>query len=207
MWYNISTYKRLLILRVLRGEMIVKKKQILASLVMLSLLQGNAYAALNYEVTEDTQWSAVLKEYYGNGRGNRTLHANDTLTIKNNATLKFDYPGDEVYYFDIPAINSYDWSQTEGKYIAGDVNVTGGNIEVVGPAKQINYAIYNEETYCANIKLDNTNITIKDFEYGIKGENGTTSIINNQYTKFDSVKYGIATKNNAKTNSKEKPKL
>lgn len=44
MWYNISTYKELIILRVSKGEMIVKKKQILASLVMLSLLQGSVYA-------------------------------------------------------------------------------------------------------------------------------------------------------------------
>ena len=43
MWYNISTYKELIILRVSKGEMIVKKKQILASLVMLSLLQGSVY--------------------------------------------------------------------------------------------------------------------------------------------------------------------
>ena len=170
----------------------MKKKQMLATLVMLSILQSTANAALNYEVTEDTQWSAVLKEYYGDGRGNRTLHANDTLTIKNNATVKFDYPGDEVYFFDIPAINSYDYDQEAGKYVAGDVSVTGGNIEFVGPANQIyNYAIYNEESYYSNIKLDGTNTYFKDFQYGIMAQGGTTEILHNEYAKFENINHGI----------------
>lgn len=178
----------------------MKKKQILATLVMLSLMQGSAYAAFNYVVTEDTEWPYVLGQAYeGNPQGNRTLHAGDTLTIKNNAKVYLDYEK-TTFYYGIPFINSYDYDQKVGGYIAGDVAITGGNIEIIGPAKQINYAIYNNEEYYSNIKLDNTNITIKDFKYGIKGENGTTSIVCNQYTKFDSVDYGIATKNNAKVN-------
>ena len=196
-WYNISTYKRLLILRVLRGEMIVKKKQILASLIMLSLLQGNAYAAFDYVVTEDTEWPYVLGQSFdGKPQGNRTVMANDTLTIKNGATVYLDYEK-TTFYYDISFINSYDYDQKIGGYIAGDVKITGGNIELIGPATQINVGIYNEETYSSNITLDGTNLSYKNLQVGVYAQNGQTQILNNDYTKFENAQYGIAAENNA----------
>ena len=196
MWYNISTYKRLLILRVLRGEMNVKKKQLLASLVMLSLLQGNAYAAFDYVVTEDTEWPYVLGQSFdGKPQGNRTVMANDTLTIKNDATVYLDYQK-TTFYYDISFINSYDFTNNKEPF-SGDVKITGGNIELIGPATQINVGIYNEVDYSSNITLDGTNLSYKNLQVGVYAQNGQTQILNNDYTKFENAQYGIAAENNA----------
>ena len=188
MWYNISTYKGLIILRVLRGEMNMKKKQILASLVMLSLLQGNAYAAFDYVVTEDTEWPDVVAQQYGKPQGNSVLNAGNTLTIKNNAIVHLDYQnaiasdGTDCIY-DIPFIY--------GGVGTGDITVTGGNLEIIGPAEQANYTIWNTSSNPTNIKLDGTNTYFKDFQYGIRAQGGTTEILNNEYAKFENINYGI----------------
>ena len=175
----------------------MKKKQMLATLVMLSLLQGNAYAAFNYVVTEDTEWPYVLGQAYeGKPQGNRTVMANDTLTIKNGATVYLDYQK-STYYYDISFVNSYDYDQKIGGYIAGDVKITGGNIELIGPATQLNIGIYNEETYSSNIMLDGTNLSYKNLQVGVYAQNGKTQILNNDCTKFENAQYGIAAENNA----------
>ena len=174
----------------------MKKKQLLASLVMLSLLQGNAYAAFNYVVTEDTEWPYVLGQAYeGKPQGNRTVMANDTLTIKNGATVYLDYQKTS-YSYDISFINSYDFTNNNQPF-SGDVKITGGTIELIGPATQINVGIYNEVDYSSNITLNGTNLSYKNLQVGIYAENGKTKILNNDYTKFENAQYGIAAENNA----------
>lgn len=79
----------------------MRKKEILATLVMLTLMQGSVYAenwSHEYVADKDTEWGYVL--YTGRhpenpkpgGRdGGATLHAGDKLTILNNANLIFDF--------------------------------------------------------------------------------------------------------------------
>lgn len=173
-------------------------KKVLTTLVLLSVIHSsNAYAAFDFVVTEDTEWPYVLGQSFGgNPQGNRTVMANDTLTIKNNATVFLDYQK-TTFYYGISFINSYDYDQKAGKYVAGDVKITGGNIALIGPATQINVGIYNEGTYSSNIILDGTNLSYKNLQFGINAENGKTQILNNDYVKFENAQYGIAAQNSA----------
>lgn len=70
----------------------MKKKQMLAMLVMLSLLQGSVYAAqdINYDfvVNEDMDFGDMMLQQTG-GLG-MMLDSGDTLTIADGKTLTFD---------------------------------------------------------------------------------------------------------------------
>lgn len=59
----------------------MKKKQMLVTLVMLSVMQSNAYAynSHNYVVKEDSYWYDIVLEE--TGAGNHAIYGKDTLTI------------------------------------------------------------------------------------------------------------------------------
>ena len=186
----------------------MKKKQMLAMLVMLSILQGNVYAenwTHEYIANEDIEWPYLLEstwhpehdpEDYDPYSQGHILSGNEKLKIQNNATVKFDfneYPGLNIANGGM-IIMSVDYDHG---YQSGDVIVEGeGTVYGYGGGVAIgNY----EDPLSSNIKIKNTNFIIENFETVLAyAMGGKISFLNNGEVSTKDTPIGIATELNGK---------
>ena len=175
----------------------MKKKQMLAMLVMISLLQGSVYAAqdINYDfvVNEDMDFGDMMLQQTG-GLG-MMLDSGDTLTIAKGKTLKFDtktYPsgGAGPFYVVVKDFGN----------APKPLRVTGGNLIAISDGSGKNYAAYIQAGSGANIEVTDTNLTFDNFYYGFALQDAETIIINSE-TKLINNDYAIYMQNDAKFNA------
>ena len=175
----------------------MKKKQMLAMLVMLSLLQGSVYAAqdINYDfvVNEDMDFGDMMLQQTG-GLG-MMLDSGDTLTIADGKTLKFDtktYPsgGAGPFYVVVKDFGN----------APKPLHVKGGNLIAISDGSKKDYAAYIQAGSGANIEVTNTNLTFDNFYYGFALQDAET-IIKNSETKLINNDYAIYMQNDAKFNA------
>ena len=187
----------------------MKKKQLLATLVMLSLMQGSVYAenwSHEYVADKDTEWGYVL--YTGRhpenpkpgGRdGGATLHAGDKLTILNNANLIFDFSTDHTIAITDGGCIIYgvDFNQLPppGQFVTAKVLVTGeGTIYGKAEKQGSGFGIWNYSNYDADIQVDKTNFQLEDFQRGIYASNGDIVVEGSDFFSMTNVDEGIRTK-------------
>ena len=175
----------------------MKKKQMLAMLVMLSLLQGSVYAAqdINYDfvVNEDMDFGEMMRQQTG-GLG-MMLDSGDTLTIADGKTLTFNtetYPSGGAGPFYVVA---KDFGNAPKP-----LHVKGGNLIAISDGSRKNYAAYIQAGSGANIVVTNTNLTFDNFYYGFALQDAET-IIKNSETKLINNDYAIYMQNDAKFNA------
>lgn len=175
----------------------MKKKQMLATLVMLSLLQGSVYAAqdINYDfvVNEDMDFGEMMRQQTG-GLG-MMLDSGDTLTIADGKTLTFNtetYPSGGAGPFYVVA---KDFGNAPKP-----LHVKGGNLIAISDGSKKDYAAYIQAGSGANIEVTNTNLTFDNFYYGFALQDAET-IIKNSETKLINNDYAIYMQNDAKFNA------
>lgn len=180
-----------------KGLDVMKKKQMLAMLVMLSLLQGSVYAAqdINYDfvVNEDMDFGEMMRQQTG-GLG-MMLDSGDTLTIADGKTLTFNtetYPSGGAGPFYVVA---KDFGNAPKP-----LHVKGGNLIAISDGSRKNYAAYIQAGSGANIVVTNTNLTFDNFYYGFALQDAET-IIKNSETKLINNDYAIYMQNDAKFNA------
>lgn len=149
----------------------------------LSLVACDAHA-VNYVLEEDTNWPAVI-----NG-GGRVLHNGDTLEIKNNATVTFDFVNDGSMLLGAPyPFVFYVYDQYDG---IGDVTVKGGTLKTVGNGHPSGCVFcFFDKT--SQVNVADTNLISADFGYGIYSSASAHLSIDNKQTVFSVIKYGIYT--------------
>lgn len=109
----------------------MKKKQLLATLVMLSLMQGSAYATNwtnEYVVDKNMTWGELTQSTgEGGGLWARGLMANEKLTILNEATLTADFNNEHVIAGEC-VIYGVDFEQLPppGEFYTGEILLEGG---------------------------------------------------------------------------------
>ena len=151
---------------------------------------------LNYIIDTDTHWNDYLYQNYQNRA--RVLHGGDTLTINNNATVTFDFANpSSATEFGNGGTIIYSMDYINGQPLSGDVNVSGGAIISKSTTQKKGYAILASPGYPATITLNNTNLQLEDFAYGIYGGSGEINIINKK-TIFNNTYYSVFTSNNTK---------
>lgn len=163
----------------------MRKKEILATLVMLTLMQGSVYAenwSHEYIADKDTEWGYVLHaglhpEQPPGKEGGRTMHAGDKLTILNNAIVSFDFSTDSTIALSPGGCIIYgvDFNQLPppGQFVTEKVLVTGEGTIYGKASKQGNgYGIWNYHDYDADIQVEKTNFQLEDFQRGIYASNG-----------------------------------
>ncbi len=187
----------------------MRKKEILATLVMLTLMQGSVYAenwSHEYIADKDTEWGYVL--YTGRhpenpkpgGRdGGATLHAGDKLTILNNANLIFDFSTDHNIAITDGGCIIYgvDFNQLPppGQFVTAKVLVTGeGTIYGKAEKQGSGFGIWNYSNYDADIQVDKTNFQLEDFQRGIYASNGDIVVEGSDFFSMTNVDEGIRTK-------------
>lgn len=187
----------------------MRKKEILATLVMLTLMQGSVYAenwSHEYVADKDTEWGYVL--YTGRhpenpkpgGRdGGATLHAGDKLTILNNANLIFDFSTDHTIAITDGGCIIYgvDFNQLPppGQFVTAKVLVTGeGTIYGKAEKQGSGFGIWNYSNYDADIQVDKTNFQLEDFQRGIYASNGDIVVEGSDFFSMTNVDEGIRTK-------------
>lgn len=187
----------------------MRKKEILATLVMLTLMQGSVYAenwSHEYVADKDTEWGYVL--YTGRhpenpkpgGRdGGATLHAGDKLTILNNANLIFDFSTDHNIAITDGGCIIYgvDFNQLPppGQFVTAKVLVTGeGTIYGKAEKQGSGFGIWNYSNYDADIQVDKTNFQLEDFQRGIYASNGDIVVEGSDFFSMTNVDEGIRTK-------------
>ena len=187
----------------------MRKQEILATLVMLTLMQGSVYAenwSHEYVADKDTEWGYVL--YTGRhpenpkpgGRdGGATLHAGDKLTILNNANLIFDFSTDHTIAITDGGCIIYgvDFNQLPppGQFVTAKVLVTGeGTIYGKAEKQGSGFGIWNYSNYDADIQVDKTNFQLEDFQRGIYASNGDIVVEGSDFFSMTNVDEGIRTK-------------
>ena len=187
----------------------MRKTEILATLVMLTLMQGSVYAenwSHEYVADKDTEWGYVL--YTGRhpenpkpgGRdGGATLHAGDKLTILNNANLIFDFSTDHTIAITDGGCIIYgvDFNQLPppGQFVTAKVLVTGeGTIYGKAEKQGSGFGIWNYSNYDADIQVDKTNFQLEDFQRGIYASNGDIVVEGSDFFSMTNVDEGIRTK-------------
>ena len=154
-------------------------------------------AAFDFVVHEDTDWVYVQQQANEDGslRGNRTIHAGDTITIYDNATVTYD-PENSEFVGEIAFIHSYDYDQKEG-WVAGNVSITGGTLKAIGHFDQEDQAIVNKESLPSTISIDKTNVDFSRIQMGIYAGNGSTSITHNDFTRIQDADVAVYSINDA----------
>jgi|GEM_PF-5341406 len=124
----------------------MKKKQMLAMLVMISLLQGSVYAAQdinhNFVVNEDMDFGDMMHEQTG-GFG-KLLESGDTLTIADRKTLTFNTKTYSSFGIGPFYVVGEDFGNAPKPLL-----VKGGNLIAIGSKKS--YAAYIQDGCGANI--------------------------------------------------------
>ena len=182
----------------------MKKKKILATLVMLSLMHGSAYATNwtnEYVVDKDMTWTEFTESTgEGGGPWARKLMVNEKMTILNDAVLTVDF-NNEFNQAAQAVIVGIDMEQPveEGKYITGEVLLEGGTLHAIATKKSNTYAIWNYEEYAPEITIKNTNLIFDNYQMGVRFDNGLLKIENydEKSVAFNNVDVGFWTNNNA----------
>lgn len=182
----------------------MRKKQLLATLVILSLMHGSAYATNwtnEYVVDKDMTWTEFTESTgEGGGPWARKLMANEKMTILNDAVLTVDF-NNEFNQAKQAVIVGIDMEQPveEGKYITGEVLLEGGTLHAIATKKSNTYAIWNYEEYAPEITIKNTNLIFDNYEMGVRFDNGLLKIENDddKSVTFNNVNVGFWTNNNA----------
>lgn len=185
----------------------MRKKEILATLVMLTLMQGSVYAenwSHEYIADKDTEWGYVLHaglhpEQPPGKEGGRTMHAGDKLTILNNAIVSFDFSTDSTIALSPGGCIIYgvDFNQLPppGQFVTEKVLVTGEGTIYGKASKQGNgYGIWNYHDYDADIQVEKTNFQLEDFQRGIYASNGDIVVEGSNFFSMTNVNEGIRTK-------------
>ena len=185
----------------------MRKKEILATLVMLTLMQGSVYAenwSHEYIADKNTEWGYVLHaglhpEQPPEKEGGRTMHAGDKLTILNNATVSFDFSTDSHIVLTSGGCIIYgvDFNQLPppGQFVTAKVLVTGeGTIYGKAEKQGSGFGIWNYSNYDADIQVDKTNFQLEDFQRGIYASNGDIVVEGSDFFSMTNVDEGIRTK-------------
>lgn len=185
----------------------MRKKEILATLVMLTLMQGSVYAenwSHEYIADKNTEWGYVLHaglhpEQPPGREGGRTMHAGDKLTILNNAIVSFDFSTDSHIALTSGGCIIYgvDFNQLPppGQFETEKVLVTGEGTIYGKASKQGNgYGIWNYYDYDADIQVEKTNFQLEDFQRGIYASNGDIVVEGSDFFSMTNVDEGIRTK-------------
>ena len=182
----------------------MKKKQMLVTLVMLSVMQSNAYAynSHNYVVKEDSYWYDIVLEE--TGAGNHAIYGKDTLTIADGKKLTMDYAGrHEMSQANFPGGLCLYLSYEAGDWTK-DINVNGGTITVYGTGNdKVGYGGYIRENATGKIVVDGTDLNFNDLQYGFKIKDSEANITNNNLN-LNKTFYAVYTENegNFTANSK-----
>ena len=182
----------------------MKKKQLLATLVMLSLMQGSAYATNwtnEYVVDKDMTWGELTQSTgEGGGLWARGLMANEKLTILNEAALTADFNNEHVIAGEC-VIYGVDFEQLPppGEFYTGEILLEGGTLHAIATKKSKTYAIWNYKEYAPEITIKNTNLIFDNYQMGVRFDNGLLKIENDdeKSVAFNNVDVGFWTNNNA----------
>ena len=161
----------------------MKKKQLLATLVMLSLMQGSAYATNwtnEYVVDKNMTWGELTQSTgEGGGLWARGLMANEKLTILNEATLTADFNNEHVIAGEC-VIYGVDFEQLPppGEFYTGEILLEGGTLHAIATKKSKTYAIWNYKEYAPEITIKNTNLIFDNYQMGVRFDNGLLKIEN-----------------------------
>ena len=178
----------------------MRKKEILATLVILSLMQGMSVASAdmtdkNYDfvANDDIDFGDMISEQTG-GKG-MMLESGDTLTIADGKTVTFD----KATYSSWGAGPFYVVVEDFGN-VPKPLKITGGNFVAISDGDKDDYAAYIQKNSGANIIITDTNLTFDNFYWGFALQDAET-IIENSETKLINNDYAIYMQNDAKFNA------
>ena len=175
----------------------MKKKQMLAMLVMISLLQGSVYAAQdkNYDfvANDDIDFGDMIYEQTG-GKG-MMLESGDTLTIAEGKTVTFNKAT-----YDAGAAGPFYVVVKDFGNVPKPLKITGGNFVAISDGDKDDYAAYIQKNSGANIIVNDTNLTFDNFYWGFALQDAET-VIENSETKLINNDYAIYMQNDAKFNA------
>lgn len=146
----------------------MRKQEILATLVMLTLMQGISVASAdmtdkNYDfvANDDIDFGDMIYEQTG-GKG-MMLDSGDTLTIAEGKTVTFNKA-------------TYDAGGAAGPFyvvvedfgnVPKPLKITGGNFVAISDGDKDDYAAYIQKNSGANIIVNDTNLTFDNFYWGL----------------------------------------
>ena len=178
----------------------MRKKEIFATLVILSLMQGMSVASAdmtdkNYDfvANDDIDFGDMISEQTG-GKG-MMLESGDTLTIADGKTVTFD----KATYSSWGAGPFYVVVEDFGN-VPKPLKITGGNFVAISDGDKDDYAAYIQKNSGANIIITDTNLTFDNFYWGFALQDAET-IIENSETKLINNDYAIYMQNDAKFNA------
>ena len=178
----------------------MRKKEILATLVILSLMQGMSVASAdmtdkNYDfvANDDIDFGDMISEQTG-GKG-MMLESGDTLTIADGKTVTFD----KATYSSWGAGPFYVVVEDFGN-VPKPLKITGGNFVAISDGDKDDYAAYIQKNSGANIIVNDTNLTFDNFYWGFALQDAET-VIENSETKLINNDYAIYMQNDAKFNA------
>ena len=178
----------------------MRKKEILATLVMLTLMQGISVASAdmtdkNYDfvANDDIDFGDMIYEQTG-GKG-MMLESGDTLTIAEGKTVTFDKAT-----YDAGAAGPFYVVVKDFGNVPKPLKIIGGNFVAISDGDKDDYAAYIQKNSGANIIVNDTNLTFDNFYWGFALQDAET-VIENSETKLINNDYAIYMQNDAKFNA------
>ena len=181
----------------------MRKKEILATLVMLTLMQGSAYAAeynsKHFKIHEDVNWGEYALEVDGSVLV--IPYGGDTVTIDDGVTLTMNFAdGTSVsgskggLALSIDEMNDPD---NPFGHEDRDLNMSGGKFIAIGEGKDKGgIGGWITDTATGRIMINNTDLDFIDFTYGFALKGSETHVIND-ITYLEN-KYGVYAYNTGK---------
>ncbi len=178
----------------------MKKKQMLATMVMLSLLQGSVYAAeypsKHFEIHENVEWGDYALEVDGS-RG-VIPYGGDTVTIDDGVTLTMDFAsGGSVsgsaggLALSIDEMNGPFGDENK------DLNMSGGRFIAIGEGQdESGIGGWITDTATGRIMINNTDIEFRDFTYGFAIKGSEAHVVND--STYLENRYGVYAYNTGK---------
>ncbi len=178
----------------------MRKQEILATLVMLTLMQGISVASAdmtdkNYDfvANDDIDFGDMIYEQTG-GKG-MMLESGDTLTIAEGKTVTFNKAT-----YDAGAAGPFYVVVKDFGNVPKPLKITGGNFVAISDGDKDDYAAYIQKNSGANIIVNDTNLTFDNFYWGFALQDAET-VIENSETKLINNDYAIYMQNDAKFNA------
>ena len=179
------------------------KKRMLATLVMLSILHGNVYAAeynsKHFEIHEDVEWGDYALEV----DGSRLVipYGGDTVTIDDGVTLTMDFEsGGSVsgsrggLALSIDEMNDPD---NPFGHEDKDLNMSGGKFIAIGTGQdEGGIGGWITDTATGRLMINGTDIEFKNFGYGFAIKGSEAHVVNDR-THLEN-KYGVYAYNTGK---------
>ena len=181
----------------------MRKKQILAILVMLTLMQGNVYAAeynsKHFKIHEDVNWGEYALEVDGSVLV--IPYGGDTVTIDDGVTLTMNFAdGTSVsgskggLALSIDEMNDPD---NPFGHEDRDLNMSGGKFIAIGEGQDKGgIGGWITDTATGRIMINNTDLDFRDFTYGFALKGSETHVVND-ITYLEN-KYGVYAYNTGK---------